>query len=161
MSIFAKATQAAVPKTNYSRLISLMYAVVLVVFSLAQLYTFDEFVEYFSLLHLPLGDRTVLFLAPCIVVSEVLALPFLLRMRSSLAFRWLSMMLGWVVAIFWLTLSLWVVLASSDVDSIAFLGGVARLTPGWWAVCFSTVLIIMSAWSSWGLWPRTRALSKK
>lgn len=161
MGIFVQATAAPAAKTDTARKISFVYAALLVVFAVAQLFTFDEFLELFASFGLPASEGLAFSIAPAIVVSEVFALPFLLRMRLSPAFRFLSMGLGWLVAILWLFVSYWVTTMHPDAMTVGFLGTVIDLTPGWWTVLVSAALGILAAWASWGLWPGKREPAQK
>lgn len=147
MSVFAKATPAIVPKTQRVTQISLFYAGILVVLALSQLYSFEEFTELITGFGLPLAA------APIIIVLEVFALPFLLRMAISPAFRFVSMVFGWLVPAFWFFVSIWVLFNVGGAETVGFLGTVLALQPGWWAVLFSFALGILAAWASWGMWP--------
>lgn len=154
MSVFVKSTGAPTPKSPHVKGIATIYAAILVLFALAQLYSFEEFsvlfVEEFSL---SIPFTLTVLLAPLIVTLEVLALPFLLRMRLSPAFRFLSMMSGWFVAVIWAWVSLWAVIREPYVETIGLLGTVISLPAGWWAVLLSLGLGLMAAWASWGMWP--------
>ncbi len=156
MSVLVKSTPAPAPRTDTAAKISILYAAILVVMAVAQLFTFEEFLPYIQSLHLPLSTSTIYVLGPLIVISEVFAVPFLLRMWLSLAFRYLSMFLGWMAAGLWLFISFWTVTSSTSVDTVGFLGTVVSLVPGWWAVFISLALGVLAAWSSWGLWPGKR-----
>jgi hypothetical protein len=156
MTVFAKTTAAPEPKTRRAFHIALLYAVLLTGMALAQLYTFDEFIEIIPSLSLPVGEALGYLIAPLIVVLEVFALPFLLRMRLSPAFRFVSMLFGWGVPLVWLAISLWLVVTAQPVVTIGFLGGIGELAPGWWAVLVSVALGILAAWASWGMWPVAR-----
>lgn len=136
---------------------AIFLAGVLVVFSLAQLFTFDEFVELIPAFELPFNGAVEYLLAPLIIAAEVFAIPFLLGMTLSVAFRWLSMMLGWFEFAFWTFVSLWVVLTKPAVETMGFLGTAVPLIPGWWAVFVLLALCIAVAWTSWGLWPGRRS----
>lgn len=153
MSVFVKTTAAPAPKTDRVKVIAMLYAILLVGMALAQLYSFDEFIELFVGFNFPLTDTLVYLVAPLLIVCEVFALPFLLRMRLSPAFRVVSMACGWLVALKWFLISLWVVTTAQPVETVGFLGTVGSLTPGWWAVLFSVSLGILAAWASWGMWP--------
>ena len=157
MSIFVKPTEPPKPRSEATTQVSLLFAILLVIMAVAQLFTFDTFIPYIQTLHLPLSMTASYVVAPVLVISEVFAIPFLLRMWLSPAFRALSMFLGWVAAFLWLFLSSWVVLSGHSVDSIGFLGTVVKLIPGWWAIFYSVALGILAAWSSWGLWPGKRS----
>lgn len=156
MSIFVKTTIAPKPRTKEAKQVSLFYAGVLVVFVVTQLFTFDTFIELIPAFNLPLGPMMTFALAPLLVASELFAIPFLLRMQLSVAFRWLSMMLGWLVAGIWIGITAWVAGTEPAVATIGFLGTLVDLVPGWWAVFISFALGILAIWSSWGLWPGLR-----
>lgn len=156
MSMFVKATPAPGAKTAETKQVSILYAGLLTVMAVTQLFTFEEFIELFPSFNLPLGDVLVYGLAPALVAAEVFALPFLLRMTVSPAFRFVSMLCGWFVAATWLFISTWVASTRIDADTIGFLGTLAGLTPGWWAVLISLALGVLAAWASWGLWPLRR-----
>lgn len=160
MSVFVKSTPAPKPRTANSATISILYAVILVVFAVTQLFSFEEFLVYMQSIGLPFSENINYAFAPLLITAEVFAIPFLLRMRLSPAFRYLSLGLGFVVAIFWIFLSSWVVLSGAPVDSIGFLGTLVTLTPGWWAIFISLSLGILATWSAWGLWPGTRTANK-
>lgn len=156
MSIFVQATDAGKPKTKNVRTIALLYALIIIAFVVSQLFTFEAFMVLLASFGLPGGASAAHVLAAVFVITEVFALPFLLRMRLSPAMRVVSMVCGWLVALKWLALSLWVVLSVNAISNIGFLGDVVRLTPGWWTVFFSAALGILAAWASWGMWPVTR-----
>ena len=153
MSILAKPTRALKPKTKESQQMAIILAAILVVMAVAQLYTFDTFILLVPSFNLPLAGALPYVIAPLIVAAEVFALPFLLRMYLSPAFRWVSMFFGWLTALLWIFITIWVVGSSQPVENIGFLGTVTDLVPGWWALCVSVGLGILSAWASWGLWP--------
>jgi hypothetical protein len=157
MSFFVSSTQPKEPRTKDSAKVALFYAGILVVMAVAQLFTFDEFLPYIQSINLPLGNNAAYLLAPLIVISEVFALPFLLRMWLSPAFRFVSMFLGWLAAVTWVFIAFWLASTHSAISSIGFLGTVVDIAPGWWAVFISLLLVVLAAWSSWGLWPGKRA----
>jgi len=154
MIAFAKTTTATKPKTKNVRQVSLIYAAILVVFVIAQLFSFTDFLVLFQGFSLPGGDTKAYFSATLLVIAEVFAIPFLLGMRLSVAMRFLSMFFGWLVAFMWLVISVWVNVNSVSVENVGFLGTVVTLNPGWWAFCVSLVLACLSAWASWGMWPK-------
>lgn len=157
MSIFVTATAPPILKTERVKHISLLYAVLLVVMAVAQLYTFDTFIELVANFNLPLGEAFAFAIAPLLVVFEVFALPFLLRMKLSPAFRVVSMVCGWLVALMWLFISLWLVTTYQPVETVGFLGTVGTLAPGWWAVLISASFGVLAFWTSWGMWPLARS----
>ena len=153
MKIFTEPHQAKKPKTGESQKIAYAYAIILVVLVLCQLFTFDKFLTLLQSFGLAGGAAFARFIASILVVSEVFALPFLLRLDLSHLMRVVSMVMGWLVPLVWLGLSLWLVFTINAISNIGFLGTVVSLTPGWWAVFISVSLGLMSAWASWGLWP--------
>ena len=161
MSIFAKPMAATKPRTVTAGQVAVLYAGVLVVFAIAQLFTFEEFLELTPQFGLPFGEAFGYLLAPLLIVCEVFAIPFLLRMAVSPAFRWLSGALSMLVAVLWFFIAVWIVTTRASVATIGFLGTVGDLTPGWWAVLIAVALTILAAWSVWGLWPTARGHSIK
>jgi hypothetical protein len=153
MRILDKATPAPKPKSRNVQVIAYIYAAILVVMALCQLFNFDDFVALLNSFWMP-GGRAVANLAGGVmVVCEVFALPFLLGMRLSKLMRIISMVLGWLVPIGWLKLTLWLCLTVNAVSNVGFLGTVVELAPGWWAVFVSIALGTLAAWASWGMWP--------
>lgn len=153
MKFFVQPTPAPKPKTEAVMRISLLYAVLLVVMIVAQLFTFEGFIELIISFKLPVSDGVVSAIATVLVAYELFALPFLLRMSVSPAFRWVSMVCGWLVSLVWLSITMSLVLSNSTVDTIGFLGTIGNLAPGWWAVFISLLFGVMAAWASWGMWP--------
>ncbi len=153
MSFFVKPQPAGHSRTEIAEKIAVLYALLLVIMIIMQLFTFDDFSTLFISFNLPVGGVAIAALAPLIVVLELFALPFLLRMAVSPAFRWLSMVCGWFVAATWLSLSSATVSAYPSVETVGFLGTAAAVTPGLWALTVSLVFGIMAAWASWGMWP--------
>lgn len=146
-------TAASKPKTKGVQQIAIFYAAIIVGMVIAQLFTFDTFVLLVKEFNFPGGVRSAAFLSALIGIAEVFALPFLLRMPLSQAFRWVSMVSGWLVAGLWLCVSVGLVLQGSSVNNVGFLGTVIAITPGWWAIFISLVFGVLAARASWGLWP--------
>lgn len=156
MSFLRKPTPAPTPKTNDVKRIAIFYAILLVILVVAQLFSFDKFLQLLATFEFPLGDQFAYFMGALIVSVEVFALPFLLRMPLSPAFRWFSMICGWLAAAAWLKISLWLVFTDSTVTNVGFLGTVIDLMPGWWAIFIASALGILTIWASWGMWPAQR-----
>ncbi len=153
MSILPLPTAAPKPKTKDVQRIATFYAAIIVIMLVAQLFTFDTFVMLVKEFNFPGGTRYASFLSAFIVITEVFSLPFLLRMPLSQAFRWVSLVSGWLVAALWLYISLWLVLQDSIVNNIGFLGTAIATIPGWWAIFISLAFGLLAAWASWGMWP--------
>ena len=148
-----KTVVAIKPKTHEAQQVAYLYAGILVIFALTQLYTFDSFLTLIESYWLPGGDPIARLLAGIIVASEVFALPFLLGMKLSPLMRVFSMSLGWLVALIWIKIAFWLVMTINAVPNIGYLGTVVRLIPGWWSVFFGFALAILAGWASWGMWP--------
>lgn len=151
------ASWPAAPRTKDARTVSLFYAGVLLVFTVAQLFSLEKFIPLMETFGLP-GEHTGRMVALTLVICGVLALPFLLRMKVSTGMRWLSMIFGWVVPVIWLAVSLRVNITAAATTNAGFLGASVTLEPGWWTVFVSVALIILAAWSAWGLWPAAQSV---
>lgn len=151
MKFFVSVTPAPAPQSSHSGHIATALAGCLTLLLVMQLFTFDEFVDLAETFQLP-GMSGAAF-ASIIIVLELLALPFLLRMDLSRAFRWLS--LGSLVGamVLWMYSTI-IVVTQRTAESVGFSGGLGSLTPGWWAVLVVVALWAMGAWAIWGLAPR-------
>ena len=152
--MFVKAAPAAPARTDASQKIAVLYAAILAAFTVAQLFTFEDFIELLPSFGLPLHDVVVAALPATLIACQLFAIPFLLRMWLSPAFRWISMLAGWLAALLWVVISVWVVSTGGNgAETVGFLGTAVDLVPGWWSVLVAISLAIVAAWSSWGLWP--------
>lgn len=153
MTILTKATSPVAPKNLLTIQIALAYAVILVVLAVAQLFSFEKFLPIVRDFALPGGRPVAYFLATFIVITEVFALPYLLRMRVSFAMRLLSMIMTWLVALLWIGIALWLIITSSTVTNIGLFGDVVALAPGWLSVIIGLVFGVLAICVSWGMWP--------
>lgn len=153
MSIFAKATPARTVRTSDTQRVIYAYVFVLVILILCQLFTYDGFLRLLESFWLPGGIPTAHILGSFIIVCELFALPFLLRMDLSHLMRIISMVLSWLVPAIWLFLALWINLTVNAISNVGFLGAVVQIVPGWWAVYISIAMGLLAIWCSWGLWP--------
>lgn len=146
------------PRTRDARNAALVCAGVFTFMTVAQLFSFEKFIPLLDSFDLPVGisgQAIAILLAVC----SVLALPFLLQMKLSIAMRWFSMGAGWVIPVAWVFLAVWANLSTDQIDNIGFLGASVSIIPGWWAVCVPLGLGILVAWASWGQWPARRSKS--
>jgi len=97
---FANATLPRPVKSKRLLIFPYAAAALLVVFVLAQLVTFDKLEAVFDGIT---PDWGKVWLA-IVTLSEVFALPYLLRMRLSRLARFVSLLLGYMVVLEWLTL---------------------------------------------------------
>lgn len=153
MRIFAQLTAPPVPKTKDTKHIALFYAGLLAIMAVTQLFTFESFLILVTTFDLPGGIQFAHFLTASLIVAEVFALPFLLRMQLSTAFRWVSMVCGWLVAIIWTTLTIWLVVQNNGVANVGFVGTIVDVVPGWWTIFMGIAFGLFATWASWGMWP--------
>lgn len=130
---------------------ALVYATLLVLFAVSQLFGFEDFQLLVDSFWLPGGESFANFLAGFIVVVEVFALPFLLRMKVSPLMRVVSMVAGWLVPLIWLGLSLWLLFTINAVTNIGLLGTLFALEPSIGTVFVGVVLAALAIWVSLGM----------
>lgn len=157
---FVKSTAAPKPRTQQSATIALLFAGILLLMALGQLFSFEKFIPLIESYQLPGGAGAALIVACVLVILEVFSLPFLLRMKLSKLMRVVSMVAGWLVVASWLKLALWANLVVNDVDNIGLFGVHVPLPVGWWVVLVVVALGILAAWSAWGLGPFKRTLKE-
>lgn len=153
MSILATAYPAKKPRTKEAKQVAWAYAAILALMAIFQLVGFNKFVLVIDSYWLPGGIQFATFLAAFLIASELLSGFFLLRLKVSIAFRILTMVLSWIVPGIWLFLTMRALSATTTMTNIGFLGGSVHIIPGWWAVFVSIGFIIMATWAAWGLWP--------
>jgi len=156
MSYSVKATEAEKPKSKESQRAALLLAAILLIMLVAQLFSYDHFPALIASLWFPGGEQSAQFLAAFIVVAELFALPFLIRMKVSIGFRVMSMLMGWIAVAIWIKIALWAMLATNRSSNIGLLGDTISIAPGWGIVCVSIALGVLTVWASWGLWPIQR-----
>lgn len=149
-----KAVPAAPPKTKDSQKVALFLGIILGVMAFCQLITLPKFIGIiYDFNFLPTYYDASAF-AATLIILQILAVPFLLRLKLSNGFRATSMIMGWLAVSVWVLLSLWMWLSPGIItDQSGLLGGVLPLVSGPWTVSFVGILAVAMAWSSWGLWP--------
>lgn len=157
MKHHVRATPAPAPKTDNIRGVSLLLAAIILLMAVAQLFSYEKFPDLIGSFWLPGGDFTAKLLAAVIVIVDVFALPFLLRMRLSPLMRVVSMVCGWLVVAIWFALSLWVNLATTGATNAGLLGATVSLPVGWWMVSLLAGVGVLTGWTSWGMWPLDKA----
>lgn len=153
MSLFLKAEDATPVKSRSSLIASLLLAAILVAMSMAQLYSFEDFILIVSGF-LPYGaSESAGVWAALLIVAQIGALPFLLSMRLSPAFRMLSMALGWLALLAWLVVSFRLSISSGQGMS-GVLGSVIDLPSGLWMFYFFLGLLGLNLMANIGRWPQ-------
>lgn len=149
-----KAYPAEAPKTKDSQKVAMFLGIILAVMAVCQLLTLSHFIETIYDFSFLSSYSDAAAFAATLIMFEILALPFLFRLKISHGLRGTSMIMGWLVLMTWIFLSFWMWL-SPDVttNDSGLLGGVIKLISGPWIVSFVGMLAVAMAWASWGLWP--------
>ena len=157
-----KAFSAQAPKTKDSQKIAIFLGVVLSIMAICQLLTLQKFIGILYDFNLfPSYSDTSAF-AATLIIFEILAVPFLLRLKLSNGFRATSMIMGWLAILAWVFLSFWMWLNTGiATDQSGLLGGLVPLISGPWIVTFTLASSVAMAWASWGLWPLQPEVTKK
>lgn len=150
--IFAQAEAAAEPKSEIVKRVAWVYAGILVVMAVAQLFGFEKFMPIIADYWLPGGAGTVAFVAGVVVASEVFALPYLLRMRLSPLMRWFGLVCSFVVPLVWIGLSVGALAGESAIANGGILGAKVTVPLGAQLVV-AIGLLVLAAWSARGLAP--------
>jgi len=153
---FARALPAPSPKSETVKKVAWIYAALLVVMVVGQLFSFEKFIPLIADYWLPGGKGTTTLMAGLIVVSEVFALPFLLRMPLSPLMRWFSLGCGLLSAALWVILGLVAVVSGSGMTNSGILGVKVTVPSGGVQLLWAVALSILAVWSAWGLWPARR-----
>jgi hypothetical protein len=136
--------------------VALFLAAIILAMAIAQLFHFEDFLPLVDDFSLPGGAVVVQLFATGIVVLEVAALPFLLRMRLSTAMRFVSMVSGWMALMLWMAVQLYLNIFHPEVPNSGLAGLVVEVGVGWWSVFLLAALGTLAAWASWGMWPLAR-----
>lgn len=155
-----RAVAADEPRSVVARNIAWIYAAVLVVMVVGQLFSFEKFIPLIESYALPGGTRTALLVAGLIVTTEVFALPFLLRMPVSPLMRWLSLLCGAVAAAMWLGLAIFAMMSAQSLDNSGMLGTKIAIPAGFVQLCLSGILAVLAAMSIIGLWSSAHRAKK-
>lgn len=132
---FAKVTNAPKPRVKMAQNVAIIYAVLLVLIALLQLFKFEDFSIVFSGRGSSIAEDWSVFIASTIVFIEVFSLPSLLRMPLSRLFRGMSYVFAVAVPVFWL------VVCATGVLSPFNLG----------AMIVSALLLVLAVYSVYGL----------
>jgi hypothetical protein len=150
------AEEATPPRSESVKITALVFAGILIVMVIGQLFSFEKFIPLIGDYMLPGGERTATIMASLIVISEVLALPFLLRMRLSRLMRWVSLSFSVVSVIIWLLLGLTVLVGNVDLSNSGLIGTKVAIPSGLTQALITSILTTLAVLSIWGLWPRNR-----
>ncbi|USN96964.1 MAG: hypothetical protein H6797_02110 [Candidatus Nomurabacteria bacterium] len=149
----AHATKALAPRSDVVRNAAWVYAAVLTVMAVAQLFAFEDFVPMMANYSLPGGHGTAILFACLIVFTEVFAVPFLLRMPLSQLMRWVGLACSVLAPLMWVKLAVVGIVGGSTVVNSGLLGTKVTIHAGVLSLIVSIVLLALSMWTAWGLWP--------
>jgi hypothetical protein len=148
---FAIAEKAPPARSQLGQIVAWIYAAVLVVMAVGQLFAFEKFLPLME--NYQQGHATATFIACLIVITEIFALRFLLRMPLSLLMRRLSIACAISVPILWLKLSAIALLSDATTMNSGLLGTKVTVQAGGLQLTISIILFILAIWSIYGLWP--------
>jgi hypothetical protein len=152
--VFATAEKALKPRSEQAKIVAWVLAGLLVVMVIAQLYAFEDFIPLISINYFPSSSYGLASLVGCLIVlCEVFALPFLLRMALSPLMRWFSLVCSVAAPLLWLGLTFFAIISNQFVDNYGLLGSKVHLHTGWVALVVATVLSMLALWSAWNLLP--------
>lgn len=123
-----------------SQVFDYLYAFLLTVIVLAQLFTFDNFLTELVNLNLLENDNVVIALGVFVVILEVFALPFLLRMKLKALSNSFSMFFAVAVLLFWFLMPLGLLISGNN-GNIGILGSVKEVSASWFFVTFVGVFL--------------------
>lgn len=106
-----------------------VYALVIVVCMLGQLFRFDNIIATAAKADLPIGQLAVVFWT-VLQVLQLFALPFLLRIQVSQLMRLVSLVAALLVPIFWAVLAGWQLSVTNP--SIGIFGTEVEVLNVWW-----------------------------
>lgn len=160
MSIFAKSVQAKKPRLESSRWAALLLAGILVIMLVGQLFTFEKFPGVMQGLGFFSSEESSRIASALIVIFELAALPFLLRMQLSYLAHICSMAAGWAVILYWLITSVFLNITLNLSDNSGVLGDTLPVPVGAWMITFFMALGVLHGWASYGMWPFSGASKK-
>jgi hypothetical protein len=150
------AEEAAPARSEPVKITALVFAGILIVMAIGQLFSFEKFIPLIGDYMLPGGERTATIIASLIVISEVFALPFLLRMRLSPLMRWVSLSFNLAIVTIWLLLGLTVMVGNIDLSNSGLIGTKVAIPGGLIQMIVTSILTALAVLSIWGLWPRNK-----
>jgi hypothetical protein len=153
MKFFVSPTAAPVPTSDEIKWGAWALAAVLGLMALAQLFSFEKFIPFLSTLNLPGGEFTAYVGGSLLVITEVSAIPYLLRMELSPLMRMLSIVAGYVAIVGWLVIQVILSVRTPHALNNGLLGASVHLPAGWWAVILLLALGGLAAWVSRNMWP--------
>ena len=149
----AHATNALTPRSDTVKNTAWVYAAILTVMAVVQLYAFEDFVPLMASYGLPGGYGSASLIACLIVFTEVFAVPFLLRMPLSPLMRWMSLACSVTAPFIWVKLAAIGIISGSTAVNSGLLGTKVAIHAGVLSLVVALVLLTLSIFTARGLWP--------
>lgn len=153
---FAHAEHAIEPRTQTIKIVAWVFAALLVIMAIGQLFSFEKFIPLISEYYLPGGEGMATLVASLIVITEIFALPFLLRMPLSPLMRWFSLFCGFAASFIWLLLGFVALTGDVTTSNSGLLGVKVAIPTGWPQLIWSVVMTGLASYAAWGLWPHSK-----
>ncbi len=144
---FAKAYMPSTKIGLYPQLFIWLLVLIFILMSAAQLIDLQSFVDVFVKYNLPHSEASPQITAAILAITEVFALPFLLRMNLSYYMRWFSLLCGWAAVLLWACLTFWALGKGLDLSNIGYFGFVSWPL-GLSSVLYVIILVLLMAFSS-------------
>lgn len=141
------AEKAPKVKNKWAVQLGVVGAALMAGFALLQLFRFDKFLPELNA-QLPGGHGFAIFVGVVVVVAEIFAIPFLLRMKLSRLARFCSGLLVFVPAWIWLIVAIWS--TGTSVVAVQF-STYFPLDSGVWLIVFNTLWLAFNFWLAWQL----------
>jgi hypothetical protein len=129
MSVFAVATKPTPIANRNFRLLSYALGVWSMGLAIAQMVSFEDFVQALGQYRLG-SERGTVTIAIVLLTLEVFSVPFLFRMSLSRAARYVSALFTAVLPYAWAALTVNVLLNNTTVDNAGYFGGFLELHVG-------------------------------
>ena len=147
------ALPAPKPRSVIARNTAWVYAGVLTVMAVGQLFAFEKFIPFMTdadAIGFQVTTPIVLFV---LVIAEVFALPFLLRMNLSPLMRWCSLVCSLFVPVVWFVISARIFVTFMFSPAQGWIFGTAVPIPIAYQTVFALVLLCVAIYVTYGLWP--------
>lgn len=144
---FPRAVPAPTLRDRRGGVLGFVAAVIMICFALVHLFRIDTFVP--ELAHVFGGNRTMTaWIGSLIVIMEVFAIPFLLRIRLSRLAQYCSGLFAVAVPLVWLLIAIW---SAGTGVSTAQLGEFLALPSNWLLIAANLVWLLFSYYTIWAL----------
>lgn len=145
MQFPSKLSFASEKRSHVASCLSLYLVGFFVVSSLTQLVSFENLVVLFEKNSLLFISSNAAIAAALIVICEVFALPFLLKMKISRLMWWVSMSAGLISLLGWLLFCCYFSFFDHDMTNLGIFGAQIITPSGFWSVSFLVALLCFFA----------------